>query len=961
MFVAIVLIILGIVLFDARSRLQIVEKRLALLESDDHARTPFSNQVTAPPPVEQAADPEPPVTIRPAPPVETAAIPAALQPPAERDAPSFARPDIDSVDAVQTRGIGFEELFGRRLPIWAGGVTLAVAGVLLVKYSIDAGLLSPLVRVVFGLLFGSALIGGADVALRQESRVRDPRVRQSLAGAGLATLYASILAAHGLYDLIGPMTAFVGLAGVTALAMALSIRFGAPSALLGLVGGLAAPALVNAGQPNVPLLSCYLALAVGGLCTLSRTQRWLWLGIGALIGGAGWGVAMLVLGALDAGASISVALLLIALGVAFPLLAFSGPRANSLRLAAAVIAAAQVAALVATGGFTLLNWGLFGLLSIALVWLGSRAPALRPSGAVGLGIALFLAGAWPIPNGTAFTLVALGMAAIYGGAALWRLWRPDGSLIEAGQVAAIALGGVAVSLVHFYRDGVSERFALLALVAAALPALAMTLGWRSERDEDARFALLATAAALLLTLSGGLAFPAWSLPITVAAVGAGLLFLSLRADDRRVEWSGWAFAGSALVILLASQYGRPESTRLFGEVAAAPAAQALLRWSAIALVAALFAWRARFVEGRTGAQGVAVLLGYGALAQVVPAIWLPLVPALALPLLAEGARLRQVRLTPALGTALFVSLGWAVWPLGAWAVPALTSLLGQPLLASHLPSVADALRRLALPALMLALALWRMRVLRPSLQVPAVATTAILGGVAAHIVYKQLFHLSDMPDVVRFAFVERTLWQALLLVAAGAVWHLGKAPRIALGLAVAALVHVLLYTLLLHDPLWYGQEVGHLPIVNLLIPAFAMPYVALALIARLAPDWADRMRRPADMLRMATIILFAYASLRQLFAGSVLNVVPLGEAEDIVRSVLALALAIGFLLWGMRRGARDWRIASLLLMLGAVAKVFLFDASGLHGLLRIGSFLALGFSLIGIGWLYNRLLSDARH
>jgi len=43
-------------------------------------------------------------------------------------------------------------------------------------------------------------------------------------------------------------------------------------------------------------------------------------------------------------------------------------------------------------------------------------------------------------------------------------------------------------------------------------------------------------------------------------------------------------------------------------------------------------------------------------------------------------------------------------------------------------------------------------------------------------------------------------------------------------------------------------------------------------------------------------------------------------------------------------------------MLAAAGKVFLFDASGLEGLLRIGSFVALGFSLIGIGWLYSRYL-----
>jgi uncharacterized membrane protein len=73
-----------------------------------------------------------------------------------------------------------------------------------------------------------------------------------------------------------------------------------------------------------------------------------------------------------------------------------------------------------------------------------------------------------------------------------------------------------------------------------------------------------------------------------------------------------------------------------------------------------------------------------------------------------------------------------------------------------------------------------------------------------------------------------------------------------------------------------------------------------------------------------------------------------------------VALAIGFLLWGIRTRSRDWRIGSLVLMLLAVAKVFLLDASGLEGLLRIASFVALGFSLIGIGWLYSRSLGGER-
>ena len=85
------------------------------------------------------------------------------------------------------------------------------------------------------------------------------------------------------------------------------------------------------------------------------------------------------------------------------------------------------------------------------------------------------------------------------------------------------------------------------------------------------------------------------------------------------------------------------------------------------------------------------------------------------------------------------------------------------------------------------------------------------------------------------------------------------------------------------------------------------------------------------------------------------------EWEDILRSILGIVLAIGFLLWGILRGLRDWRIASLAIMILAVAKVFLFDASGLDGLLRISSFVALGLSLIGIGWLYSRYLGGARN
>ncbi|WP_256869265.1 DUF2339 domain-containing protein [Sphingobium lactosutens] len=982
MLVALLVILLGAVLFDTRRRLQLLEGRILHLEATgsqsqgpqpvgaepEKAAAPSYRAATvvrrAPPPdIVLTAAPE--IQARPESEPEAGPKP---EPEAETPIPSAPRPQQvveGEIAAIPQQGIAFEELFGRRLPIWAGGITLAVAGVLLVKYSIDSGLLSPVVRVLIGLLFGGGLIAGAEVALRQEGRLRDPRVRQSLAGAGIATLYAVILAAANLYHLVGPATAFIGLAAVTALAMGLSLRFGAPSALLGLVGGLAAPALAGSTEPNVPLLSCYLALTIGGLCALSRTQRWMWLGVGALVGGAGWGSLLILTGALDLAASLSVGLLILAIGIGFPLLAFSGSRATLLRAISAIVASAQMAALIATGGFALLHWALFGLLSIAFLWLSGREPTLRRLVPVGLAVALLLAGAWPSPAVLSFTLVILATAAIYGGAALWRLWRLDGSLIEAGQVAAVALGGLVVGALHFHRGTSADdlQFAMIALAAAAMPALAMLLGWRNPtRRDDARFALLATSAAVLLVAAGLFGLLLWTLPVIVALVAAGLLLLAERADDRRVEWSGWAFAFLSLALLVSGDRGLAELDLLAGEGASVTPLSALLRWGAVAMVASLYAWRARFAEGRLVAQAAAALVVYGVVAQVAPMIWLAPIAALSLPLLAEAARrLPAQRLLPALGAMLLLVLLWAAQPLLIWSGHALLSLLGEPMLAGALPGMGEMLRRLALPAALVAFALIRGKgAIGPLAHAIACGATLLLGAVATHILYKQLFGIADSVDFVRNGLAERTLWEALLLGAGWATARYAGRKTVALAFVGAALAHNIVYTLLLHDPLWASQMVGGLPLLSLVVPAFALPLAGLALASRIAPDLAARFARPMDGARMVLILLLAFAMLRQLFEGALLNLPHLSAGEDIGRSVLAIALAIGFLLWGIRQGGRDWRIASLLLMLAAVAKVFLLDASGLTGLLRIASFLALGFSLIGIGWLYSRhLRADA--
>ncbi|VWX55050.1 DUF2339 domain-containing protein [Novosphingobium sp. 9U] len=941
-------LVLGVLLFDTRRRLTALEGwARAVRES------------VTPPVVEAVAAPVQPVPA--APPREFVArepeAPRASSLPRE---PVAAKPAPPRTPLSQRLAhVGFEDLFGRKLPIWAGGLTLIVAAVLLVKYSIDSGLLSPGVRVVLGLLFGGAMVALAEVARRREDAVRDPRVAQALAGAGVGALYASVLAAANLYALVGAGTAFVGLAVVTALALALAVRFGAPCAVLGLVGGLAAPALVQSETPSVPLLAGYLALVIGAITMLSRRQRWIWLGLSALVGGAGWSLFTIVMGGLDSGATVSMGLLVLLLALGLPAFTLDGRAAPLLRAGAAVVGALQLAVLVANGHFAPLTWGLYGLLSLAYVWLADRTPILQRTVAVPLLTALGLAAGWPQPDLGLFTAVIAGITLIYGSYALHHLWRGAGRFDEVGLLCAIALGGYLASLLQFYEGTHAQEtpFALLGLLFALVPASGLALGWnKATRHDDARFALLASCAGVLVAAAGAIALPGWSMAIAIGGVASGLLALAILARDPRVTLASLSFLAASVLALVVTADG--ELDRLIEVASAAHPGRAVLRWGALALVAAAFAWRTNEGRLRFVVQPLAVLLGYGLVAQIVPAPWLAVASAAGLLVLAEAwLRKPELRLGPALATAASLLVLWALEPLARWSGAALASLIAEPVLVTELPAPGMTMRQLLVPSLAALLVVWRQRARLPAFATRGSAALAgAIGLVSAHVLYKQVFAIADMTAFVDHGLAERCLWEWALLGAGFGVWRVLNLRRAALALVAAALVHATLYTLVLHDPLWAEQAVGYWPLVNGLLPAFGVVLAGLALAERIAPEAMTRLRRPAEGLRMVTILLFAFATLRQLFAGSILVHGSIGEAESILWSVLAIALAVGFLVRGIRQGSRDWRIVSLGLMLVAVAKVFLFDASGLEGLLRIASFLALGFSLIGVGWLYSRYL-----
>jgi uncharacterized membrane protein len=940
-----VLFVLAGFMIQLNGRLRRIESRLDEAVLDWAPEPQFAEPSTAWP------EPEPALASEPtgAEPIPTSAPEAAQVEPAYDEAAQE-----DETEAPGRRfGISFEELFGRRLPIWAGGITLAVAGMLIVKLSIESGLITPPIRVLAGLLFGAVLIAGAELALRYEERVRDARVRQALAGAGVASLYASVLVAANLYRLIDPVTAMLGMAGTTALALFLSTRFGPPSALLGLAGGLAAPALVGSAEPNVPLLSLYLALAVAGLCTLSRNQRWAWLGISALVGGFGWGLLLLLGGALDAPSSISLGLYLLLLGVGIPALGFAGDRRSQLQLIAGIAAAAQMAVLVATGGFALLNWALFAMLSLASLWLARRDAALVRLPAVGLLIVLLLLGAWPAPSSGEFALVLIAFVLIYGAPAAWRLWRPQGQLIEAAEIAALGLGALLLPMFHFHQpDGSNDLiFGLLGLGLSFVIGAAAAAGWRHpDRGNDTRFALLASAAALLLAAAALLLLPIWIAGVGIAATGLLMLHLGQAAADPRLEPVAWIFAAAGVL---------PYPYAQIADGVSYPQPLDALHWALLAGIAGLFAWRARLRAGRNVAQFLVPPFLFIALSLLVSSRVEPLIPAALLLGVAAAARGLDERLSPAMiSSALLTSLS-ALPALFLWSVGGIASLAGSPMLLSDVPEAETAITNALIPGVFVAAAV---AVALAQLRSPERIIGLVLAGalvlVGAHSLYKQVFAIDSTEAFVALGLAERTLWE-LALVASAAVAARLAGSRAALVLAAAAAGHLAIYTLLLHNPLWAEQAVGRWPLLNLLLPVYALA-IGLTMAAQRWLTHSDEARRGLNIVQMALVTLFAFSTLRQLFHGAVLVEPGLPVAEDILRSILAIALAICFLLWGIARSDRDWRIASLALMLAAVAKVFLLDASGLEGVTRIASFVALGLSLIGIGWLYSRFLSADR-
>ncbi len=342
------------------------------------------------------------------------------------------------------------------------GVSLALAGVFLVQYGVENGLLSPRMRVFAAIALGAALIGAGEYIRRKTGSDESGSfalLPSVFAGAGLVAIFAGVLSARMLYGLIGSETAFVGLALTGALAIVLGWVYGPLLATLGVFGALAAPFLVGGGSNNAGPLHLYFALIAAVALAIDAYKRWAWLSALALIGA--FGASWLLLSGRDTSFHATLFAFITALiAVAIPPLTLT-PRHAGARLTGFLTNSLKSSSTafptrVASGAFlaaTAYIWFIY-LQDSSLFWLALMSAAL-----------LFLAAIFWMKDAPALADLA---------------FAPP--LLALGVIAYEAMEARPVAMAWFEnvnREGIDTPSMTVALLLAGAVAASLAFAWRS--------------------------------------------------------------------------------------------------------------------------------------------------------------------------------------------------------------------------------------------------------------------------------------------------------------------------------------------------------------------------------------------------------------------------------------------------------------------------------------------------
>ncbi|MEP0156653.1 DUF2339 domain-containing protein [Pseudophaeobacter sp.] len=795
----------------------------------------------------------------------------------------------------------------------AGAASLALAGLFMVQYGVENGLLTPFWRVMASLGFGVALILGAETIRRRMGDVTDGAAQHlpsALAGAGVVTLFAGLLSARVMYQLIDPGPSFVALCLVSLLALVLGWFYGAFLTALGLLGASAVPFLVGGQSQDAWMLYYYFALIATVGLGVDTVKRWAWIS----------GLAL---------AAPLTACLLLYLS--------EGGEPHFLTALLAITAAAVI-----LPGRNL--WPCHGGPAVVEVFLphqGRRtypefptrisAVAICAAAAAALLVAVQADQAAEVVFAL-LTLVTLLLASV-----LWMRHAP--ALFDHALVPGLAI--LAVVLLEGLNFGPLFREFTAAIT----------------RPPE-------TPAPQIL----------WLL-VAIAALGSGLAYLRMQwsltgPDGESQEPEAYSSANLPVFWALCAASFAP-ALLLILEFTWRPAAvHGLYTWALVVLTmaAGMTFLTERAARGPRGGQREmrVALLAISALTLIAFALFLVLAQtaltlALAVMVLLVVLIDRKYDLP---GLALFVQIAVAVIVYRLVLDPGVTWALDRDYIDEGWQYVTP-LSQIALGYLgSLALLGAGWFVTRQQLREK---TTLVLESAATLIgaVFFAVLILRLLPEQLRYSHagigLMATVWVASLVNQLHRLRLSGRFSALLrgiliLGYGVAAL-GCIGGLLVFANPLLASGEIVRGPLILDSLAAAYLPLAAICAAAALRLDHLNRWVRTGFGLAASVLaVIYITLEIRRFWRGNNLSLPGVIDAELYSYTVALLVASGGVLMLAFWRRSDLLRRLAMAGVVLTIAKVFLVDMSGLSGLTRVFSFMGLGLALVGLAWL-NRIMN----
>ncbi len=484
----------------------------------------------------------------------------------------------------------FEERVGTRWVVWVGGLTLALGGFFMVRYSIEAGLIGPEVRVLLGGAFALALLAAGEWLRRKEDTAAIDalpiaNIPAILTAAGTAVAFATVYAAYALYGFLAPATAFILLGLVALGTLAAALLHGPALAGLGVAAGFVTPILVSSSAPDYWALYIYLAVVTAAALALARIRLWRWLAITTIVLALLWTFPCLNCGAPMVGphafhiaAGFTLAALLVVSGFMF------GPAASDdwiepISSGSLSVYLFGATAIVLASFHADAAMIVFGLLVAATLLIAWRAPSATGAVAAAAAFVALVFLEWAVlanpdmlvlPGGalpdmgphatdgsvslhlTSAAIFAIG----FGAAGFLAQGRSVSAVIPVFWSAAGVFTPLALLIALYARIAHLDRsvpFAILAVVlAAAFGAATEILGKREHRPgTQISVALFATGTLSALALALTFALDKGMLSIAIALMSLGTAWVSMQ---RPIPFLRTLAAILAAIVVLRTAY-----------------------------------------------------------------------------------------------------------------------------------------------------------------------------------------------------------------------------------------------------------------------------------------------------------------------------------------------------------------------------------------------------------------------